>query len=114
MNAEERFVAALDEFSRAYRDYVMSSKDLTISETLSRGYVGNISFNIKGEKYDISVGDSDYVCVHTNNMNDAIGRRFTESDCKKLKKLVVASIGEVDKQKRIKELEKELKKLKGQ
>jgi hypothetical protein len=114
MNAEERFNAALQEFAKAYRDYVMSSENLSISKTSSNGYVGNISFNINGFKCGLSVGDDDFVCVHDIGITYFMACRFSKSDCKKLKKLVVGTLGEVDKQQRIKELEKELKKLKGQ
>lgn len=112
MNAEERFDAALKEFSEAYRDYVMSSTNLTVYPTVSPGYVGNISFNIKGKKYDIAVGDNNFVCIH--DIENFIGSLFSKSDCKKLKEIIVDTLGDADKQNRIKELEKELKRLKGE
>lgn len=114
MNAEERFIAAFNEFAEAYKDYVMSCPNLTVSETLSNGYVGNVAFEIKGKKYELAVGDGGFVCVHDNEISYTISKCFSKSDCNKLRKIVVSTLGEVDKQKRIKELEKELKKLKGE
>lgn len=114
MNTEERFDAALKEFSEAYKDYVMSSSTLAFSKTLSNGYVGNVIFSIKGYEHTLAVGNDGFICVHNDNITNVIAQCFSKRDCYKLKDMVVASIGEVDKQERIKELEKELKKLKGE
>lgn len=113
----EKFNDAVINLAEIYHDIIMEGvNQKIIGDYGLNDYVGEVQFshlvNDKLVSGSISVNKKNFICVHQLDFQDLINSMFTESDCELLKERVICKLNKEATQKRIKQLESELKQLK--
>ena len=113
----EKFNDAVINLAEIYHDIIMEGVNQKIRGDYDlNNYVGDIQFshNVNDTPVFgfISVNKGNFICVHQLNFQDLISSMFTERECELLKERVICNLNNNATQKRIEQLESELKQLK--